>query len=90
MNKNEFYKVCANVSGESQKVVEKVLCGARQALVDVLNVGENVNINGVGKFFVKVRPPRTMTNNLSGKEVLVGQKFCVAFRGSKKLSKEIG
>ena len=52
--------------------------------------GENVNINGLGKFYVKVKPPRTITNNLSGKEVLVDQKFSVAFRGSKKLAKEIG
>lgn len=90
MNKNEFFRVCAKKSGMQTSEVEKVFEGARRALVEVLNVGEEVKIGGLGKFFVKVRPPRTITNNLNGKEVLVGQKFCVAFRGSKKLSKEIG
>lgn len=66
------------------------MSGVRSALIEVLNFGENVNINGLGKFYVKVKPPRTITNNLSGKEVLVDQKFSVAFRGSKKLAKEIG
>lgn len=90
MNKNEFFRVCAKESGVKMSEVEKVLEGARRALIGVLNVGQDVRIGGLGRFFVKVRPPRTMTNNLSGKEVLVGQKFCVVFRGSKKLSKEIG
>lgn len=66
------------------------MSGVRSALIEVLNLGENVNINGLGKFYVKVKPPRTITNNLSGKEILVDQKFSVAFRGSKKLAKEIG
>lgn len=90
MNKSEFYRICAKKCGSNEKQISTVLAGVRCALVEVLNLGEDVNINGVGKFYVKVKPPRTITNNLSGKEVLVDQKFSVAFRGSKKLAKEIG
>lgn len=90
MNKNEFYRICAKKCGSNEKQIGRFMSGVRSALIEVLNLGENVNINGLGKFYVKVKPPRTITNNLSGKEVLVDQKFSVAFRGSKKLAKEIG
>ncbi len=90
MNKNQFYKICAKKCGTNEKQIHVFMSGLKSALVEVLNLGENVSINGLGKFYVKVRPPRTITNNLNGKEVLVDQKFAVAFRGSKKLSKQIG
>ena len=90
MNKNEFYKICAKKCGSNEKQIGHFMAGVKTALIEVLNLGENVNINGLGKFYVKITPPRTITNNLSGKEILVDQKFSVAFRGSKKLAKEIG
>lgn len=90
MNKREFYEVCAKKCGTNKKQVEMFMKGAKSALIEVLNLGEDVKISGLGRFFVKVKPPRTITNNLSGREVLVDQKFSVGFRGSKKLAKEIG
>ncbi len=89
MNKNEFYQMCAKKLDMNKSQLEKVMEGVKDCLMESLSMGQVVNFNGVGKFFIKFKPAKTITSNLNGKELIIDQKFQVAFKSSKKLSRQI-
>ena len=89
MNKNSFIRACSKRCGKGEKELENVFETMKECLLEALCQGREVKFLGVGKFFVRVLPPKTIINNFTHKETLVMQRFRVVFKTSKKFSEQI-
>lgn len=79
MIKRDIVVKVARESGLIQKDVSDVLEATFSTILEGLNNGEDIAINGFGKFVVKVRPSRKSTNPKTGESIIVKPRKVVKF-----------
>ena len=87
MNKTDFLKFLSNQTEESIKTCQKILNHTRKLINEVCFKGEGVRFRGLGKFFLKERPPRRTFNPQTGRYYYSKNKVFVDFAPSKKIAK---
>ena len=81
----ELNKAVAEKLEMTEKDVAKVVDAVFETMTETMTAGNEVNLNGFGKFMVKVRPARTGRNPRIGASVEIPEKRNVAFRPAHQL-----
>jgi DNA-binding protein HU-beta len=77
MNNSELADVIASAHGLTKVDVRKLVDGVLEAIADAASKGEEISLNGFGKFKVKDSPEREGRNPATGETM--------TFKASKKL-----
>jgi len=78
MNNSELADVIASAHGLTKVDARKLVDGVLEAIADAASKGEEISLNGFGKFKVKDSPEREGRNPATGETMI--------FKASKKLS----
>lgn len=81
----ELNKAVAEKLEMTEKDVAKVVDAVFETMTETMTAGNEVNLNGFGKFMVKVRPARTGRNPRTGASVEIPKKRNVTFRPAHQL-----
>lgn len=81
----ELNKAVAEKLEMTEKDVAKVVDAVFETMTETMKAGNEVNLNGFGKFMAKVRPARTGRNPRTGASVEIPEKRNVAFRPAHQL-----
>lgn len=89
MNTQELAEKIADSHGLAKSEARKLVDSVIAAIGDAAASGDEVNINGFGKFFVKATPARTGRNPRTGEamEIAAGRK--VSFSPAKGLKDKV-
>lgn len=85
MNKTELVSSIADKNNITKKDAEGLVDGLIETIIDALNEGDKVNINGFGVFDVKVSPERRGRNPRTGEEIIIQEHKSVTFKASKSI-----
>jgi len=83
MNLSELAQAIAAKTGSSQADVKTTISAVFDQLADAAARGEEVSINGFGKFSVKDRPERQGRNPSTGEAMTIAASKKVAFTAAK-------
>lgn len=86
MNKNDVIKNVSMASGVSQKEAKAVLDAFCEVIKQSLVGGEDVKINGFGKFEVKTRKERVGVNPTTKEKIVIPSSKVAYFRAGKELA----
>ena len=89
MNKNDIIKNVSLDAGVSQKEAKAVLDAFCQMIKLSLEKGEEVKINGFGKFEVKNRKERVGVNPSTKEKMIIPKSKVASFKPGKELSSAI-
>ena len=84
MNKGDFINKLSEQSNLPKSYCSRVLNACYSVLIDSLKKGEELNLKGFGRFFVKTRRERLVKNPLTGNKILIEQKNIPRFKLSTK------
>lgn len=85
MNKADLIDAVAATSGETKATVKRVLDAQTIAVHEALANGDEVALDGLGKFKVAQRKGRTGRNPQTGKEIQIAAKKAPVFSAAKAL-----
>ena len=85
MNTLELIEQFAERHGLTRAAAKKLFDGALSAISDAVTAGEEVALNGFGKFKVKHRPARTGRNPQTGAVLKIAASKSISFTPSKTL-----
>lgn len=85
MNVGELAKGVAAVTGSSEADAKKTITAVFDQIAAAAAKGEEVSINGFGKFTVKDRPEREGRNPATGATMTIAASKKVAFTAAKGL-----
>lgn len=83
MTKSELIKQMASKMESTQKNTEKALDVFLETVVETLSKGEDINLVGFGKFYVKERAGRVGRNPQSGEEIQIPACKVPVFKAGK-------
>jgi len=86
MNKTELIKAIADNSNLSKKDAKTMLVSFCELIKDCLNKGEEVRINGFGKFEVKNRTSRTVINPKTKEKMIIPETKKAYFKVGSELN----
>ena len=89
MIKEQFSKLVAKKTGNSQVTEAKNVNAVINTLLEVLTKGEKVVFSNFGVFEVVDRPPRNGVNPCTGDNIIIPARKAIVFRTSKSLRKAI-
>lgn len=72
------------------QLTEKDAKAAMAVLKEWISAGNEVGLNGFGKFEIKVRPERDGRNPKTGETIKIAESKTVTFSVSKTFKKELG
>jgi DNA-binding protein HU-beta len=82
MNNKEFQSALAAKLGISSAEVEELQQAATTALVNELQTGNSINVQGFGSFEVREKEERAVVNPLTKERSIVPAKKALAFKVS--------
>lgn len=85
MNAGELAKGVAAATGTSEAEAKKAIAAVFDQIAAAAAKGEEVSINGFGKFAVKDRPERQGRNPANGETITIAASKKVAFTPAKGL-----
>lgn len=83
MTKTQLIKQMAVKMESTQKDAEKALSAFLESVVETLSKGEDVNLVGFGKFYVKERASRIGRNPQTGEEIQIPACKVPSFKAGK-------
>ncbi len=83
MNIGELAKGVAGATGSSEANAKKAINAVFDQIADAAVKGEEVSINGFGKFTVKDRPERQGRNPSNGEAITIAASKKVTFTAAK-------
>lgn len=89
MKKSELVSLLAEKTGGTKRSANAFLDALRNVCHERLAVGEDVNINGVGRLSTVFRAGRDAKNPRTGEPVVIDAYRAVAFRAARKLKKAL-
>ncbi len=89
MNMGELAKGVATATGTSDADAKKVIAAVFDQIADAAARGEEVSINGFGKFSVKDRPERQGRNPATGEAMTIAASKKVSFTAAKGLKDKL-
>ncbi len=89
MNAGELAKGVAAATGTSEAEAKKVIAAVFDQIAAAAAKGEEVSINGFGKFAVKDRPERQGRNPANGEIITIAASKKVAFTPAKGLKDKL-
>ena len=89
MKYTDFVKLVAREAQVTNVVAKKVLDSSMNLLKDVVVSGDEVVLNGVGKFSKKLRSERMGTNPMTGEKVTIPASNVVTFKTSKEFKEQL-
>jgi DNA-binding protein HU-beta len=89
MNMGELAKGVATATGTSDADAKKVIAAVFDQIADAAARGEEVSINGFGKFSVKDRPERQGRNPGTGEAMTIAASKKVSFTAAKGLKDKL-
>lgn len=84
MKYSDFIKMVADQASCSQTDTKRVLDKVVKVIKGVVKSGDEVNLNGLGKFAKKTRPARVGINPATKEKVNIPETEAVAFKASKE------
>lgn len=73
----------------SQEQVILILRVGNEVIMDALSEGEDVELEGFGRFWPDIKPPRALHSNLTQSEHQIGHKVLVRFNAFTKFSQRV-
>ena len=89
MNIGELAKGVATATGSSEAEAKKAINAVFDQIADAAGKGEEVSINGFGKFTVKDRPERQGRNPSNGEAITIAASKKVTFTAAKGLKDKL-
>ncbi|KHL24275.1 transcriptional regulator HU subunit alpha [Croceibacterium mercuriale] len=89
MNLSELAQAIATKTGSSQADVKITIAAVFDQIADAAARGEEVSINGFGKFSVKDRPERQGRNPSTGEAMTIAASKKVSFTAAKGLKDKL-
>ena len=89
MNIGELAKGVATATGSSEADAKKAINAVFDQIADAAGKGEEVSINGFGKFTVKDRPERQGRNPSNGEAITIAASKKVTFTAAKGLKDKL-
>ena len=89
MKYTDFVKLVAREAQVTNVVAKKVLDSSMNLLKDVVVSGDEVVLNGVGKFSKKLRSERMGNNPMTGEKVVIPASNVVTFKTSKEFKEQL-
>lgn len=89
MNAGELAKGVAAATGTSEAEAKKAIAAVFDQIAAAAAKGEEVSINGFGKFAVKDRPERQGRNPANGETITIAASKKVAFTPAKGLKDKL-
>ncbi|MBB3694910.1 HU family DNA-binding protein [Sphingomonas sp. BK580] len=89
MNVGELAKGVAAATGTSEADAKKTITAVFDQIAAAASKGEEVSINGFGKFTVKDRPEREGRNPATGETMTIAASKKVAFTAAKGLKDKL-
>ena len=89
MNIGDLAKGVATATGSSEADAKKVITAVFDQIAETAAKGEEVSINGFGKFTVKDRPERQGRNPSNGEAITIAASKKVSFTASKGLKDKL-
>jgi len=89
MNLSELAQAIATKTGSSQADVKTTISAVFDQIADAAARGEEVSINGFGKFSVKDRPERQGRNPSTGEAMTIAASKKVSFTAAKGLKDKL-
>ena len=89
MNKNDLIKKIAQNSCVTQKEAKEMLSSLCFLIKDSLKNGEDVKINGFGKFEVKNRSERVVMNPKTKERIIIPSSKRASFKASEDLTSAV-
>jgi len=89
MNLSELAQAIATKTGASQADVKTTIAAVFDQIADAAARGEEVSINGFGKFSVKDRPERPGRNPSTGEAMTIAASKKVSFTAAKGLKDKL-
>lgn len=90
MNVGELAKGVAAATGTSEADAKKTITAVFDQIAAAAAKGEEISINGFGKFTVKDRPEREGRNPATGETMTIAASKKVAFTAAKGLKDKLG
>ena len=85
MNKAELIKEISNTSTLSNQQIDEILKAMVNTIIDTLQKGDKVVLNGFGSFEVSTRAARIGRNPGTGKEIKIAERIAPKFKAGKTL-----
>ncbi len=89
LNKKALAEIVAEKTGLTKKDSVETLDVVFNAITESLKKGTKVDINGFGKFEVKVRSARTGINPLTRETIKIAESKVPAFKAAKALKEAV-
>ena len=89
MNIGDLAKCVATATGSSEADAKKAITAVFDQIADAAAKGEEVSINGFGKFTVKDRPERQGRNPSNGEAITIAASKKVGFTAAKGLKDKL-
>jgi len=89
MNKKQLIEQMVEHTDSSRGEAEKHLQAFTTAVSEALNAGEEVQLPGFGKFYVREQKAREGRNPQSGEKMTIPASKVPAFRAGKSLKKSV-
>jgi len=89
MNVGELAKGVAEMMGTTEAEAKKAIAATFHQIAEAAAKGEEVSINGFGKFTVKDRPEREGRNPATGATMTIAASKKVAFTAAKGLKDKL-
>ncbi len=89
MNIGDLAKGVATATGSSEADAKKAITAVFDQIADAAAKGEEVSINGFGKFTVKDRPERQGRNPSNGEAITIAASKKVGFTAAKGLKDKL-
>lgn len=69
--------------------VASILRAGNEAIMDALSEGEDVELDGFGRFWPDIKPPRALHSNLTQSEYQLGHKVLVRFNAFTRFNRRV-
>ena len=89
MNNNDLADRVAAENGVSKAEARKLVDGVLAAIVEVASKGEEVSLNGFGKFKIKASPEREGRNPSSGETIQIAASRKLTFSAAKAVKDKL-
>lgn len=85
MNKNDFIHEVAAKAEITIKDTRAVIAAVEQVIQDALISGDEITLNGVGKFYTVVKPAAICRNPIDGSQIEVPERNYPKFKYGSKI-----
>lgn len=66
-----------------------ILRVATDQIIEALSEGEDVALDGFGRFYPDIKPPKKVHSGITGKKYNIGPRVIIKFNAFNKMSKEV-